>query len=51
VATVFQYARLSASGSVDMDLDALCEFVVSYCLRALGASEVAVARKKARALH
>lgn len=53
VATVFQFARLSASGSINMDLDELCKFVEAYCLRALGgptrASEAPALRKRARA--
>lgn len=36
VATVFNFARLRASGAVQMPIDELCAFVSDYCLRALG---------------
>jgi AcrR family transcriptional regulator len=41
VALVLHFARLRASGRADMPLDDLCTLVSTYCLRALGAREVA----------
>lgn len=38
VATVFHFARLRASGAIDVTVDQLCTFVKNYCLRALGAA-------------
>lgn len=46
VATVFHFARLRASGSIKMDIDELCSFVSTYCLRALGAPGAAKAKGK-----
>lgn len=37
VATVFHFARLKASDSVDYDEDELNAFIVGFCLRGLGA--------------
>lgn len=37
VAAVHHFARLRASGAVDLPIGELCEFVRSFCLRALGA--------------
>ena len=49
VATVFHFARLRASGSIKMDIDELCEFVGSYCLRALGYEAAKLAPRVASA--
>lgn len=39
VATVFQFARLRAAGTIDMRIDELAEFVSGFCLRGIGVSE------------
>lgn len=39
VATVFHFSRLRAAGSVQLSIDELTEFVVSFCLKGLGVSE------------
>lgn len=39
VASVFHFARLRASGAIKMTVDDLCEFVITWCLRALGVDD------------
>lgn len=41
VAAVYHFARLRASGAVEMPLEELCDFVRTFCLRALGVREAA----------
>ncbi|MEO7818655.1 MAG: TetR/AcrR family transcriptional regulator [Actinomycetota bacterium] len=52
VASVFHFARLRASGGVEMSVEELSEFVRDYCLRAIGVSvpdEKRASRKRASA--